>query len=599
MAQKTERVTVACGDGIGPEIMASVLKILRAGGAGFEEDRIEIGEKVYQSGFDSGVKPSDWETIQNNRFFLKAPVTTPQGGGFKSLNVTVRAALGLFANVRPSRALCPYVPSKHPDMDVVIVRENEEGLYTGVEYRQSPETCAALKLTSAFACRRIARFAFQFARAAGRKKVTCMTKDNIMKMTDGLFHKMFQETAENFPDIESEHWIIDIGAAKFATAPESFDVLVLPNLYGDILSDVAAQTAGSVGLGASGNIGETHAVFEAVHGSAPRRAGRDMANPSGLLQAALMMLSCMGQDKTAQKIQDAYLKTLEDGVHTYDIFKEPVSKIKAGTAAFTQAVIDRLGDKPQRLDLPPPGKGLSGAPSASTDPPAAFAASDRTSEARPVADRIAADRISADLAKAKRRPLETIPSSPKAPVSATASEDEKNLTAGSPSSAPAADSAGQSKMLEGIDVFIDNGGRSAQETVSLIQAVLKGGAPEEGGFFSGPHRGGPNLGGPDSSKPAAGRGAPRGGSASAALPFKLSLIADRGAMIYPESRGERSFVSDQFRCRFLKTEERAGPQQLWGLLCSLSRSGLDVIKTENLYSFSGGERGYSLLQGEK
>ena len=547
MTQKSERVTVAFGDGIGPEIMGSVLKILRAGGADFQEDRIEIGETVYKKGFDSGINPSDWERIQSNRFFLKAPVTTPQGGGFKSLNVTVRAALGLFANVRPARALCPYVPSKHPDMDVVIVRENEEGLYTGVEYRQSRETCAGLKLTSAPACRRIARFAFQFARAAGRKKLTCMTKDNIMKMTDGLFHKIFRETAKDFSDIESEHWIIDIGAAKFATAPETFDVLVLPNLYGDILSDVAAQTAGSVGLGASGNIGETHAMFEAVHGSAPRRAGRDMANPSGLLQAALMMLSCMGQDKTAQKIQDAYLKTLEDGVHTYDIFKEPISKIKAGTSAFTQAVIDRLGDKPRRLSLPPPGKGLSFIATGKSSGASSSAKAVSAGEALEAAGRQSVARISTEAA-----PAETALASPA--ETAGSGGGGKIFTAGSPLSA----SAGKSKVLEGVDVFIDNGGRSAGETASLIQAVLKNGPP-----------------------------------------FKLSLIADRGAMIYPENRGARSFLSDQFRCRLRKTEESAGPQQLWSLLQSLSRSGLDIIKTENLYSFSGEGKGYSLLQGEK
>jgi len=182
-----------------------------------------------------------------------------------------------------------------------------------------------------------------------RKKVTCFTKDNIMKQTDGLFHKVFDEIAAEYPDIENEHWIVDIGAAKLADTPEAFDVIVMPNLYGDILSDVAAQIAGSVGLAGSANIGEECAMFEAIHGSAPRRAGQNLANPSGLLQGAIMMLNHIGQNDVAERIQNAWLRTIEDGYHTYDIFKEGVSKVKLGTTEFAQAVIERLGQSPQQL----------------------------------------------------------------------------------------------------------------------------------------------------------------------------------------------------------------------------------------------------------
>lgn len=344
------KITVAYGDGIGPEIMEATLKILRAAGAEFEEDRIEVGEKLYLDGHTSGIKPEDWKKIVDNKVFLKAPITTPQGGGYKSLNVTIRKTLGLFANVRPVRTLAPYVATKHPKMDVVIIRENEEDLYAGIEHRQTDEVYQCLKLISVPGCEKIIRYAFEYARRAGRKKVTCMTKDNIMKLTDGLFHKKFEEIAAEYPEIENEHWIIDIGAAKLADTPEIFDVVVMPNLYGDIMSDVAAQIAGSVGLAGSSNIGQNCAMFEAIHGSAPRRAGQNLANPSGLLQGAILMLNHLGQTKVAEKIQNAWLRTIEDGVHTYDIYKESVSTKKVGTSEFADAVIERLGQMPQKLE---------------------------------------------------------------------------------------------------------------------------------------------------------------------------------------------------------------------------------------------------------
>lgn len=343
------RITVAKGDGIGPEIMDATIKIMKAAGAQLEIDEIEVGEKVYLSGNTSGIAKESWDTIRKNKIFLKAPITTPQGGGYKSLNVTTRKFLGLYANIRPCTSLHPFVKTKHPDMDIVIIRENEEDLYAGIEHQQTDEVVQCLKLISRPGCEKIVRYAFEYAKHYGRKKVTCFTKDNIMKQTDGLFHEVFNEIAKEYPEIENEHWIIDIGAAKMADTPEAFDVIVMPNLYGDVLSDVAAQIAGSVGLAGSANIGEECAMFEAIHGSAPRRAGQNMANPSGLLHGAIMMLNHIGQIEIAEKIQNAWLKTIEDGIHTYDIFKEGTSKQKVGTSEFADAIISNLGKKPVKL----------------------------------------------------------------------------------------------------------------------------------------------------------------------------------------------------------------------------------------------------------
>src|SRR5919199_112064 len=233
-------ITVANGDGIGPEIMAATLRILEAAEAQLDIEEIEIGEKVYERGSTAGIEPSAWESLRRTKVFLKAPITTPQGGGFKSLNVTVRKAFGLYANVRPCVSYYPFVETKHPVMDVVIVRENEEDLYAGIEHRQTDEVYQCLKLITRPGSEKIIRYAFDYAKTNNRKKVTCFTKDNIMKFTDGLFHKVYDEIGQQYPDIEKEHWIVDIGAAKLADTPEAFDVIVMPNLYGDILSDVAA-----------------------------------------------------------------------------------------------------------------------------------------------------------------------------------------------------------------------------------------------------------------------------------------------------------------------------------------------------------------------
>ncbi len=343
------RITVAYGDGIGPEIMQATLDILHAAGAQLEYDYIEIGEKVYLSGNNSGVPDEAWELLRNNKILLKAPITTPQGGGYKSLNVTLRKSLGMFSNVRPCRAYAPFVKTNFPDMNLVIVRENEEDLYAGIEYQQTPETVHSIKLITRTGCEKIIRYAFEYAKLHNRKKVTCMTKDNILKHTDGLFHQVFNEIAKEYPEIQTDHYIIDIGAARIADDPCRFDVIVTLNLYGDIISDIAAEVSGSVGLCGSSNIGEDFAMFEAIHGSAPDIAGKNIANPSGLLNAACMMLSHMGQGDIAAKIENALLKTLEDGIHTAEIYKEGSSKTKAGTSEFAQAVIERLGKTPQTM----------------------------------------------------------------------------------------------------------------------------------------------------------------------------------------------------------------------------------------------------------
>ena len=342
-------ITVAHGDGIGPEIMAATLHIIQAAGARIDLETIEIGEKVYLSGNSAGIAPEAYESLRRTKVFLKAPITTPQGGGYKSLNVTVRKTFGQFANIRPCVAYHPFVDTKHPGMDVVIVRENEEDTYAGIEYRQTQQVEACLKLISRPGSEKIVRYAFEYARNYNRKKVTCFMKDNIMKQTDGLFHRVFDEIAPEYPDIEAEHWIVDIGAAKLADTPGAFDVIVMPNLYGDILSDVAAQIAGSVGLAGSANIGENVAMFEAIHGSAPRRANQNLANPSGLFLGAILMLVHIGQPDVAALAHNAWMKTLEDGIHTYDIYAEGVSKQKVGTKEFAEAVVARLGQKPETL----------------------------------------------------------------------------------------------------------------------------------------------------------------------------------------------------------------------------------------------------------
>ncbi|MCS6772145.1 MAG: NADP-dependent isocitrate dehydrogenase [Kiritimatiellae bacterium] len=345
----TYPVAIARGDGIGPEIMEATLAVLDAARAPLAYREIELGEAVYLRGHSAGIAPETWSVLRETGVLLKAPITTPQGGGYKSLNVTLRKALGLFANVRPVRSYHPFVDTKHPNMDVVIIRENEEDVYAGIEHRQTEDVYQCLKLITRPGSERLIRYAFEYARHRGRRKVTCMTKDNIMKMTDGLFHKLFEEIGAEYPDIERNHMIVDIGMARIADAPELFSVVVTPNLYGDIVSDIVAEISGSVGLAPSANIGEHFAMFEAIHGSAPDIAGKGIANPSGLLLSAVKMLAHLGLNDHAETIHNAWLKTIEDGQHTADLYTPSRSRAKLGTLEFAQAVIARLGQKPERL----------------------------------------------------------------------------------------------------------------------------------------------------------------------------------------------------------------------------------------------------------
>lgn len=357
-------ITVAYGDGIGPEIMEATLRILQNAGAKLKIDVIEVGEKVYKTGNSTGIPAEAWESLRRTKVLLKAPITTPQGGGYKSLNVTMRKTLGLYANIRPCQSYHPYVETKHPKMDLVIVRENEEDLYAGVEYRQTGDTAVALKLITQSGSERIMRHAFDYAVKNGRKKITCMAKDNIMKIADGVFTKAFRDVGADYKDIEQEPYIIDIGAARIADRPEAFDVIVTENLYGDIISDIAAEISGSVGLAGSANLGENFAMFEAIHGSAPDITGKGIANPSGLLQGAVMMLVHIGQAEVAAKIRNAWLKTIEDGIHTGDIYQDGVSKEKVGTVGFADAVIERLGEKPGHFPVVDFGKNVEKKPKA-------------------------------------------------------------------------------------------------------------------------------------------------------------------------------------------------------------------------------------------
>ncbi len=338
-------ITVAFGDGIGPYITQATLEILNASGANIELNEIQVGEKSYLAGNSSGISEDAWKTILKNPVFLKAPITTPQGSGYKSLNVTIRKALGLYANVRPCRAYSPFVETAFPELNLTIIRENEEDLYAGVEYQVSPTTISTLKILTHAGSEKIIRYAFDYAIKNNRKKVTCMSKDNIMKVADGMFHRIFNEISKEYPQIETEHYIIDIGAARLAAKPQIFDVIVTLNLYGDIISDIVAEVSGSVGLAGSANIGSRYSMFEAIHGSAPAMENKKAANPSGILNGAIMMLAHIGQGSVATRIQNAFLKTIEDGVATKDFHNER-SRFLVDTDGFAKAIISNLGNIP-------------------------------------------------------------------------------------------------------------------------------------------------------------------------------------------------------------------------------------------------------------
>ncbi|MGN7661594.1 MAG: isocitrate dehydrogenase [Anaplasma sp.] len=342
-------VTVAYGDGIGPEVMEAVLLILKEARTDISVETVEIGHSQYKKEWPAGIAPSAWESINRTRLLLKSPTMTPPGGGHKSLNVALRQRLGLYVNVRPCVSYFPVVDTRHPNLDVVVVRENGEDTYSGVEHKLSQDTHECVKISTRSASEKTCWYAFNYAKVHGRKKVTCFVKDNIMKMTDGILRASFEKVAKNYPDIEADCYIVDVGMAKIASSPEEFDVVVTTNLYGDIMSDIVSLSSGSIGLSGSANIGDYYAMFEAVHGSAPDIAGLNIANPSGLLNAAVQMLIHVEQVDKAQLINDAFLRTLEDGVHTHDIYSEKTSSRRVSTTEFAQAIVDNLGQKPKRL----------------------------------------------------------------------------------------------------------------------------------------------------------------------------------------------------------------------------------------------------------
>jgi len=481
-------ITIAYGDGIGPEIMMAVLKILTAAHVNIDPEVIEIGEKAYLEGYSSGIPEAAWQSLTRTKVLLKGPITTPQGGGYKSLNVTLRKTLGLFANVRPCVSYAPYVSTHYPNVDLVIIRENEEDTYAGIEHRETDEVYQCLKLITRPGCENIIAYAFEYARKFNRKKVTCMSKDNIMKMTDGLFHRVFNEIAADYPDIAHDHYIVDIGAALIATQPQRFDVIVTANLYGDIISDIAAQVVGSVGLAGSANIGNQMAMFEAIHGSAPDIAGKNIANPSGLLNGAVQLLVHINQPEAAALIENAWLCTLEDGIHTGDIYSPEYSKEKVGTQEFAQAVIARLGKQPQHFK------------------PAHYRAGNFTK-----------------IVCYGNRPR-----------------------------------SNSIKSLVGVDIFIDNPSDiPANELAEKIKSLS-------------------NV-------------------------MQLIVITSRGLKIWPDATIQDPYLR-HCCCRFQSSSDLnqltlISHHDITTLMNEIANAGLDVIKTENLYTFDG-ELGFTLAQGQ-
>jgi isocitrate dehydrogenase (NAD+) len=330
-------VTLIPGDGIGPELLEATVRVLEATGVGFEWERVEAGES--QLARHGTPLPDDvLESIRRNRTALKGPITTPVGEGFRSVNVTLRQALGLYANLRPARSL-PGVPSRFQDVDLVIVRENTEDLYAGIEHMVGADAAESIKIITRAASERIARFAFDYAVANGRRKVTAVHKANIMKLSDGLFLDSCRTVAQEYAGrVEVEDRIVDNMCMQLVQKPEAYDVLVLPNLYGDIVSDLAAGLVGGLGVAPGANIGTEAAVFEPVHGSAPKYAGQDVANPTALILSAALMLRHLGEVAAAERVESAVRDVLAEGkTVTRDLGGD------AGTQAFAVAVAERVG----------------------------------------------------------------------------------------------------------------------------------------------------------------------------------------------------------------------------------------------------------------
>lgn len=332
---KTHTVTLIPGDGIGPEVTEAVVRILNATGVKFEWERYAAGAEAFEK-FKTYIPADLYESIERTRVALKGPVTTPVGGGFPSINVTLRKKFDLYANFRPIKNL-PGIKTNYPGVDLVIIRENTEGLYVGLEQEIVPGVATALKVVTEKGSTRVARFAFEYARKHGRKKIHCIHKANIMKMTDGLILRCTRKVAEEFPEIAYAEHIVDNTCMQLVTNPYQYDMLLLENLYGDIVSDLCAAFVGGLGLVPGANLGENAAIFEAVHGSAPDIAGKDLANPTALLQSAILMLRHLDEGEAADRLQTALERVYtEKTTLTHDVGGT------SGTSAFADSIVAAL-----------------------------------------------------------------------------------------------------------------------------------------------------------------------------------------------------------------------------------------------------------------
>ncbi|GAB4451708.1 MAG: NADP-dependent isocitrate dehydrogenase [Armatimonadaceae bacterium] len=342
--QAKHRVTVIKGDGIGPEVVGAAQRIIEAAGVQIAWEVVEAGSSVFAQGIASGVPSETIESIRRNKIVLKGPLATPIGKGEKSANVTLRKLFETYANVRPARELPGVVtPFSGRGIDLTIVRENVEDLYAGIEHMQSPGVAQCLKLISHKGSEKVIRLAFAVARAEGRQRVTCVTKSNIMKQTEGMFQHVFEAVATEFPDIEADHMLVDNCAHQLVRKPESFGVIVTTNLNGDILSDLSSGLVGGLGFAPGANIGDEVAIFEAVHGTAPDIAGKGLANPKAMILSGVMMLRHLGELDAASTIENAVHLTLAEGKLTADA--APAGTPGLSTDAFTDAVIENLGRK--------------------------------------------------------------------------------------------------------------------------------------------------------------------------------------------------------------------------------------------------------------
>ncbi|HEU4674057.1 MAG TPA: isocitrate/isopropylmalate dehydrogenase family protein [Candidatus Limnocylindrales bacterium] len=332
----SHRVTLIPGDGIGPELAEATRRVLDASGVPFEWEVVDAGEAV-MSEYGTPLPDHVLDSVRRNRVALKGPITTPVGEGFRSVNVTLRQALGLYANLRPARSM-KGLETRYEDVDLVIVRENTEDLYAGIEHRVGPDAAESIKIITRLASERIARFAFAYAVANGRRKVTAVHKANIMKLSDGLFLEACRTVAADYADqVEFEDRIVDNMCMQLVQKPDLYDVLVLPNLYGDIVSDLAAGLVGGLGVAPGANIGTEAAVFEAVHGSAPKYAGQNKANPTALMLSGVLMLRHLGEQRAAERVEDAIRAVIAEGATvTYDLGGS------AGTSEFADAIVARL-----------------------------------------------------------------------------------------------------------------------------------------------------------------------------------------------------------------------------------------------------------------